>query len=98
MKLYETEGMYRHERESEDGNPLGIRFEVHTAGEQGLYNEIAVDCFVGQELVASMYIGLDQTRKDVRILTTADGDGGGDHKIAVYPMRSGMEAVESNYN
>lgn len=98
-KVYETEALYRYEKEDQNGNPFGLRFEVHKAGENGLYNEIAVDCFDRKgEIVGTAYIGLDIDKKDMRVLLTSDGDGGGDQKIAVYPMRPLFEAVDSNYN
>jgi len=97
--IYETEALYRYEKDDPNGNPLGLKFEVYKAGENGLYNEIAVDCLDSKgENVGSVYIGLDQDKKDMRILLTTDGDGGGDQKIAVYPMRPLSEAVDTNYN
>ena len=98
-KVYETEALYRYEKDDPNGNPLGLRFEVHKAGENGLYNEIAVDCLDSKgELVGSVYIGLDQDKKDMRILSTVDAEGTGDHVLAVYPMRPLSDAVDSNYN
>lgn len=89
--LYKTDASYESE------NPFNLRFEVHKAGDQGIYNEIAVDCFNAEnENVGSVYIGLCMDKKDIRVLMTLDGEGDGDHKLAVYPMRDEKEAVESN--
>uniref|UniRef100_A0A6M3ILR0 Uncharacterized protein n=1 Tax=viral metagenome TaxID=1070528 RepID=A0A6M3ILR0_9ZZZZ len=96
--IYKTDAMYRYEK-TENGNPLELRFEVHKAGENGLYNEIAIDCFDSKgELVGSVTVGLCQNKKDMRVLSTAYGEGGGDHVIAIYPMRDMPEAVDSNFN
>ena len=98
-KIYETEALYRYEKDDPNGNPLDLKFEVHKAGENGLYNEIAVDCLDSKgENVGSVYIGLDKDKKDMRVLLTADAEGAGDHVLAVYPMRPLSESVDSNYN
>lgn len=98
-KVYETEALYRYEKDESNGNPLGLKFEVHKAGENGLFNEIAVDCFNPKgECVGSAYIGLDIDKKDMRVLLTADSDGHNDQKIAIYPMRPLSEAIDANYN
>ena len=96
--IYKVNASYRHEK-TEDGNPLGLRFEVHKAGDSDLYNEIAIDCFDQKnELVGSICIGLDTQEKDMRVLSTAYGEGAGDYIISLYPMRSMPEAVNTNYN
>ena len=92
-EIYEVGALYEGE------NPLGLKFAVEKAGEDGIYNEIGIDCIDKDgDTVGYVLIGLCQDKKDMRVLITTDGEGFNDHKIAVYPMRSHGEAVNKEWN
>lgn len=91
--LYEFEPLY------EGKNPLGLRMEVCKAGDTGIYNEVAVDCYgPGGLLVGSVLVGLDIEKKDMRVLLTTDGEGGNEQKVAVYPQRPRNKAVDTTWD
>jgi hypothetical protein len=65
----------------------------------GLNSEFRVSILRGlgrrdQRCVADVFIGVD-TKGEPRVLITDNGDGDGDHRIAVFPLRHRTKAVEN---
>jgi hypothetical protein len=67
-------------------NPKGIMLRAEPTGDPGNYQEIAFRAFRKAKATADFLVGLDQGG-NLRVLITADGDGDGDHAIAVYPEK-----------
>lgn len=62
------------------------------------YTEIAVGCYdKAGNRIADVFVGLCDTG-EIRVLLTANGEGDGDHQVAVYPERSSSAAVFADDN
>jgi hypothetical protein len=73
-------------------NPQGIRLEGELTGDEGLYQEMRISAFKGDDCIGDVLVGLDAAG-ELRVLLTADGGGDGDHAIYVFPQRPAGEAV-----
>jgi len=81
-------------------NPQEIRVEAeveYNPGEGGRdYQELRISFFKGvdsKQCVADVFIGLNE-HGEIRILTTTNGEGEGDHSLAIYPLRPLDHAFE----
>jgi hypothetical protein len=70
--------------------PSGWRAEP--SGDGNDYREIAVRAFRGSEAIADMVVGLD-AHGNLRVVCTADGEGDGDHAVALFPELPAGEMV-----
>ena len=52
----------------------------------GVFNEVYVTASRGDNRVADVVFGVDDAN-EIRILTTANSDGYGDHRLIIYPER-----------
>lgn len=74
-------------------NPQNIILKAETSGDAGIYQEIAVAAFIKDECIADILVGLNN-KGELRVILTANGEGDGDKRIAVYPQRPEAAAVE----
>jgi hypothetical protein len=65
-------------------NPKAVRLRAEPSGDGHDYCEIAVRAFRGPEAIADMVVGLD-THGNLRVVCTANGEGDGDHAVALFP-------------
>ncbi len=78
----------------EGNNPRGISAEVAASVGAENYREIMGSAYAPDgRCIGDVVIGLNE-KGDLRVLVTTDGDGEGDHGIAVYPERAGPLAIE----
>jgi len=93
--MIEIRALYQRE------NKRNIHLTAETMGEEGLYSEIAIGVYKGpkddEDCFADIYVGINEDGGS-RVLITLDGDSYGDHKLAVYPERSGTDVLDfGNY-
>ncbi|WP_054287151.1 hypothetical protein [Gulbenkiania mobilis] len=70
---------------NDGSNPKGLYAEVGTSGDAGIYDELRVTVFNRHGVaVGDILIGLDDEGQ-LRLASTSDGDGNGDHTIAIHP-------------
>lgn len=75
-------------------NPFGFHADAERTGDLNIYNEVRVGIYdAAGECVADILVGLTESGEP-RVLVTCDGEGEGDHRIAVFPLRSAEEMVE----
>lgn len=76
-----------------DGKPSKYRLEAEITGDKGIYDELRV-AFIDEndEVVADVYFLVDE-EGNPQVLLTTDGDGLGDHRIAVNPLLPAEDAV-----
>lgn len=74
-------------------NPNQIRIRVERRGDAGIYHEVAIRGLKLGKAMADVLVGLNE-KGELRVLVTSDGDGDGDHAIAVYPERPRGQMVE----
>jgi len=77
-------------------NPNGYIAEASRTGDTGIYEEVRISVFNPNRdntCVGDVLVGLTKSG-ELRALVTANGDGDGDHRIAVYPLRPADQAVE----
>lgn len=78
----------------EGENPHGVTAEAVVTGQGDAFREIRVSAFAGDgHCIGDVLVGLNE-QGELRALVTTDGDGDGDHAIAVYPERPGPMAIE----
>jgi hypothetical protein len=73
-------------------NPKAVRLRAEPSGDGSDYREIAVRAFRGSEAIADMVVGLD-AHGNLRVVCTADGEGDGDHAVALFPELPAGEMV-----
>jgi hypothetical protein len=73
-------------------NPKAVRLRTEPSGDGNDYREIAVRAFRGSEAIADMVVGLD-AHGNLRVVCTADGEGDGDHAVALFPELPAGEMV-----
>lgn len=74
-------------------NPKAIRLRAEPSGDGASYREIAVRAFRGSKAVADILVGLD-ARGNLRVICTANGEGEGDHAVALFPELPADEMVK----
>ena len=74
-------------------NPQNIKLTAEATGEAGIFQEMAVSAFVDNDRIADVLVGLDEAG-ELRVLITANGEGDGDKRVAVYPQRPENKSVE----
>lgn len=74
-------------------NPDGIVLEAEELGDPGIYQEIGVSAFKGNECIAFAVFGLGPNN-ELRASLTADGNGYGDQALSIYPCRSLGQCIE----
>jgi len=67
-------------------NSKGIVPRAEPSGDAGSYQEIAVRAFRKGKTIAYILVGLDRCG-NLHVLVTANGDGDGEHAVAVYPEK-----------
>jgi len=73
-------------------NPKGVRLRAEPSGDGNDYREIAVRAFRGRKAIADMVVGLD-VYGNLRVVCTANGEGDGDHAVALFPELPAGEMV-----
>ena len=73
-------------------NPKAVRLRAEPSGDGNDYREIAVRAFRGTEAIADLVVGLD-VHGNLRVVCTANGDGDGDHAVALFPELPAGEMV-----
>jgi hypothetical protein len=73
-------------------NPKAVRLRAEPSGDGNAYREIAVRAFRGTEAIADLVVGLD-VNGNLRVVCTANGDGDGDHAVALFPELPAEEMV-----
>jgi hypothetical protein len=73
-------------------NPKAVRLRAEPSGDGNDYREIAVRAFRGTEAIADLVVGLD-VHGNLRVVCTANGDGDGDHAVALFPELPAREMV-----
>ena len=73
-------------------NPKAVRLRAEPSGDGNDYREIAVRAFRGTEALADLVVGLD-VHGNLRVVCTANGDGDGDHAVALFPELPAREMV-----
>jgi hypothetical protein len=76
-------------------NPRAIVLRAEPSGDGVSYQEIAVRAFRGSEAIADILVGLD-THGNLRVVCTANGQGDGDHAVALFPELPSEEMVKRN--
>lgn len=74
-------------------NPQKVMFSIERTGDPGVYNEVGIAAIGNNQCVAYILIGINEAG-EVRILTTSNEEGDGDHTVAIYPQRSGQDIVD----
>lgn len=79
-------------------NPGGYLAAASRTGDPGIYEEVRISV-LHPELgsVGDVLVGLTE-QGEPRMLITHNGEGDGDHAIAVYPLKPKDEAVDIHYN
>jgi hypothetical protein len=73
-------------------NPKAVRLRAEPSGDGNDYREIAVRAFRGTEALADLVVGLD-VHGNLRVVCTANGEGDGDHAVALFPELPAREMV-----
>jgi hypothetical protein len=73
-------------------NPKAVRLRAEPSGDGNNYREIAVRAFRGTKPIADMVVGLD-AHGNLRVVCTANGEGDGDHAVALFPELPAREMV-----
>ncbi len=73
-------------------NPKAVHLRAEPSGDGNDYREIAVRAFRGTEAIADLVVGLD-VHGNLRVVCTANGDGDGDHAVALFPELPAREMV-----
>ena len=73
-------------------NPKAVWLRAEPSGDGNDYREIAVRAFRGTEAIADLVVGLD-VHGNLRVVCTANGDGDGDHAVALFPELPAREMV-----
>lgn len=73
-------------------NPQGVRLEGSLTGDPGIYQEMRISAFKGEECIGDVLVGLDENG-ELRVMVTADGDGDDEHQVHVFPQRPAEDAV-----
>ena len=73
-------------------NPKAVRLRAEPSGDGNDYREIAVRAFRGTEALADLVVGLD-VHGNLRVACTANGEGDGDHAVALFPELPAREMV-----
>ena len=73
-------------------NPKAVRLRAEPSGDGKDYREIAVRAFRGPKAIADMVVGLD-VHGNLRVVCTANGEGDGDHAVALFPELPAREMV-----
>ena len=73
-------------------NPKAVRLRAEPSGDGNDYREIAVRAFRGTEAIADLVVGLD-VHGNLRVVCTANGEGDGDHAVALFPELPAGEMV-----
>ena len=78
-----------------DGKESAYSLQVSQSGDAPNFkNEFFVSYFDGERTcVADIFFTVDAKTGEPKVYITADGDGDGDKKITVYPMRAAEKAV-----
>lgn len=74
-------------------NPKAIRLRAEPSGDGTGFQEIAVRAFRGSKAIADILVGLD-SQGNLRVVCTANGDGDGDHAVALFPESRAEEMVK----
>lgn len=74
-------------------NPKAIRLRAEPSGDGAHYPEIAVRAFRGSKAIADILVGLD-SHGNLRVVCTANGEGDGDHSVALFPELPADEMVK----
>lgn len=77
-------------------NPTKIRLRAEPSGDGRDYREIAVRAWRGRKAIADILVGLDQ-QGNLRLVCTANGEGDGNHAIAVFPELPPEKMVKRNW-
>lgn len=80
---------------NDGNNPDAIVLEAEQTGDPGIYQEVALSALQGKDCVAFIIVGLD-CNNELRVSLTSDGNGDGDHAIAVFPCRDIESSIELN--
>jgi hypothetical protein len=73
-------------------NPKAVRLRAEPSGDGNDYREIAVRAFRGTKPIADLVVGLD-VHGNLRVVCTANGEGDGDHAVALFPELPAGEMV-----
>lgn len=73
-------------------NPKAIRLRAEPSGDGAHYREITVRALRGSKAIADILVGLD-ARGNLRVVCTANGEGDGDHAVAVFPEFPAAEMI-----
>lgn len=73
-------------------NPVGYTADVARSGDPGIYDELRVGVYDGDNCVADVLVGLTE-KGEPRVLCTVNGDGDGDPQVAVFPLRPVDDAI-----
>lgn len=74
-------------------NPKAIRLRAEPSGDGAHYREIAVRALRGEKAIADILVGLD-AHGNLRVVCTANGEGDGDHAVALFPESPTEEMVK----
>lgn len=74
-------------------NPKAVRLRAEASGDGTDYREIAVRAFRGSKAVADILVGLD-AHGNLRVVCTANGEGDGNHAVAIFPELPADEMVK----
>jgi hypothetical protein len=74
-------------------NPKAIRLRAEPSGDGAHYREITVRAFRGSKAIADILVGLD-SRGNLRVICTANGEGDGDHAVALFPESPAEKMVK----
>ena len=84
-KLFSVDLIYQ-------GKGNGYTAVAEKSGEPGVYDEIRVGIFKGEECVGDVLFTLTENGEPAALLTT-DGDGEGDHSLIWFPLRDSDSAI-----
>ena len=73
-------------------NPKAVWLRAEPSGDGNDYRDIAVRAFGGTEAIADLVVGLD-VHGNLRVVCTANGEGNGDHAVALFPELPAREMV-----
>ena len=73
-------------------NSKAVHLRAEPSGDGNDYQEIAVRAFRGPKAIADMVVGLD-AHGNLRVVCTANGEGDGDHAVALFPELPAGEMV-----
>jgi hypothetical protein len=96
VKPFETKEITRFKLLHDGNNSAGYSAEASRTGDAGIYEEVRISIFHEDDCVADVLAGLSSDGEP-RILVTHGGDGDGDHRIAVYPLREISKAVDVDF-